>query len=127
MKVTFKSPFDAWAFAAKLKEQTRQGDDDFQGIHCRPCRTRNEQDKYIRMKSQLNKLNQDARARGCDSESYSLRNSGHIWKFLKNDSGKWLRVSEWTYDPPQEERQPQSEPESSVNPNSGNEPERSRP
>lgn len=126
MKVTFSSPFDARTFLAKVDENKKRGDDQFQNIRCRPCRTPNEQTRYTKMRIQLNKLNEDARVRGAaQRESYSLRNSGEIWKFSKDESGRWKRVTEWTFAPAQSESEPvtQMQPR---NPESGNESAESR-
>ena len=40
------------------------------------------------------RLNEDAKKQKLN-ESYSLRDDGNVWKFLKKDDGKWTREKNW--------------------------------
>lgn len=101
LKASFPSPFDARAFMAKVDAFKKQDttDKSLSDVICRPCRTRDEQARYAYTKNQVTKLNNEAKAAGVLTESYSARSDGQIWKYKKNDN-KWSRVTEWTFSDP---------------------------
>lgn len=41
------------------------------------------------------KLNAEAKSRHETNISYSIRESGAIWKFMKNSEAKWVRDADW--------------------------------
>ena len=105
VKVTFPTPFDARAFLAKVGETKKEEDcnETVTTIRCRPCRSQEEQNRHAKLRAQVRKLNQHATDLGLEEESYSLRQNGEIWKFTKTETGRWKRVTEWTYQPPSQE------------------------
>jgi hypothetical protein len=100
VKLTLPTPFDARAFLAKMEETRRNATEDaIKSLRCRPCRSHNDQIRHQSLSAKVHKLNQDAKASGNDTESYSLRSSGEIWKYAKCESGRWKRVIGWSVDP----------------------------
>lgn len=96
VKVTFSTPFDARIFLTKADELKNDEDDCIKKIRCRPCRSRDEQTRYLKLKAETKKLNDKARADGVhETESFSLRTNGQIWKFARMEDGSWKRVTEW--------------------------------
>lgn len=93
LKVSFGNPFDARAFQAKFQEAKSEDNPTTRGIRCRPGRTKAEQQQYSKLSSTVYNLNKDS----SDTESYSLRSNGQIWKFAKNNEGHWTRVSDWSH------------------------------
>ena len=96
MKVTFDSNFDARTFmscyeAAKSDETS---DKELSEIRIRPCRTKSEQTKYKAKLIKLREMNKTAKDDG-DQVSFSLRDNGNIWRYVKHNSGKWKRDTEW--------------------------------
>lgn len=113
MKLTFGSPFDARAFMARVSECKKNGDAEVKDIRCRPCRSPDEQKRYVVLSAQVHKLNQEALATSEETASYSLRNNGEVWKFTQDESSKWKRVTDWTFTPSssQESGNEEGEPE----------------
>ena len=112
MKVTFSTPFDARIFLTKAVELKNDEDDCIKKIRCRPCRSRDEQTRYLKLKAETRKLNEKARADGVhETESFSLRTSGQIWKYARSADGSWKRVTEW---------ESTLSPDNAVNEKSGN-------
>ncbi|ELT89710.1 hypothetical protein CAPTEDRAFT_193703 [Capitella teleta] len=76
----------------------------------RPCRGSEEQVRYLKQKEETWKLNDNAKKNGVhESESFSLRNNGEIWKYIKHNDGKWKRVAEWKRRPTPQEGQDQGQ------------------
>lgn len=92
IKVTFPSPFDARTFEARYFQEKDR--DDVSNIRIRPCRSKEEQKIYAERRSKVFQLNKGAREANLN-ESHSLRPSGDIWKFFKNENGKWVRDRDW--------------------------------
>lgn len=99
LKATFQSQFDARIFLAKVEEANKNASDSEPKIRCRPCRTHQEQAKYASLSKKVRKLNDDARTNRAN-ESFSIRRNGDVWKFVKRESGKWIRDTDWTFSPP---------------------------
>lgn len=99
MKLTFSSPFDARAFMARVSECKKNGDEEVKDLRCRPCRSPDEQKRYVVLSARVHKLNQDALTKSEETASYSLRNNGEIWKFAKDENNKWKRVTDWKLEP----------------------------
>jgi hypothetical protein len=100
LKMSFPTPFDARTFMAKLeayKKDARENDP-FLKVRCRPCRSPEEQARHAVYSKEARKLNEAAKANGIETESYSLRKNGDIWKFAKT-SDHWKRVPEWVFKP----------------------------
>ena len=91
MRVTFGSNFDARTFLSRFENK---GNDDVPSIQVRPYRSKEEQMNYNKHKKKLKDLNDAAKEAGDDC-SYSLRNNGAIWKFIKVGENKWRRDDSW--------------------------------
>lgn len=98
IRATFPSQFDARAFLARIEEERKKNDGSLPSIRVRPCRTRDEQAKHAKVSKQVNKMNEDAKKAG-NTESYSIRLNGEVWKFVKTESGRWERDSDWKFKP----------------------------
>jgi len=93
LKVSFQTVFDARAFMSRI-DACRKNSDDTDGmskLKCRPCRSHEEQKRFLKLIKEVRSLNDGAK----DGESYSLRQDCEIWKFAKNESGHWVRVPDW--------------------------------
>lgn len=97
LKASFPSPFDARTFIAKVDAYKKEenADPSLARIRCRPCRTRDEQARYVSARADVKKLNDDAKSAGLVQVSYSLRSNGEVWKFEKSGD-TWTRVKDWT-------------------------------
>jgi hypothetical protein len=94
MKVTFASNFEARTFLNRFEEN--KSNENVTSVWTRPYRTKEDQMQYSKNKKQVKELNDAAKEAGNDTRcSYSLRNNGVIWKFVKAD-GKWRRDENWT-------------------------------
>ena len=96
LKLSFTSSFDARAFMARYS-QARQNDPELPRYRLRSGKSKEEWSAFKKHLTLANKLNEDAR-KNKDDVSYSVRDNGQIWKFAKNDSGAWRRVSDWVPD-----------------------------
>ena len=100
IKVSFPTPFDARIFLSKAEELRNDENESVKRIRCRPCRSTEEQVRYLKQKEENRKLNENAKANGVhERESFSLRNNGQIWKYVKHDDGKWKRQTDWKQAP----------------------------
>ncbi|ELU02920.1 hypothetical protein CAPTEDRAFT_189951, partial [Capitella teleta] len=107
LRVTFSSPFDARVFRARFVEHRKADEnaddtkgvnaDDSKGVHVRTSRNDSEQEKYRKNKDIVRKLNDDAKRADLSNISFSLRDNLAIWKFEKDDEGKWKRTQDWSY------------------------------
>lgn len=95
LKMTFPSSFDARAFRSKFVESTKPETSPFHSLKCRPGRTKEEQEHHRKRSDAAYKMNKDAKDAG-DNASYSVRESGEIWKFVQNDNQKWIRERDWS-------------------------------
>ena len=94
LKVSFAHQFDARTFCARFEEK-RRAKDDIPNWRVRISRTKEEQAAFIKKNNVVFKLNEDAKAAKLN-ESYSLRNDGSVWKFVKQPDSSWKRDSEWS-------------------------------
>jgi len=93
LKVSFPTNFDARAFRASFNNR-RKTHNDLPNWRLRGHRTRSEQalfEKNSRTTFQLNSAAKEAKL----NESYSLRDDGSVWKFVKQENGKWKREKDW--------------------------------
>jgi hypothetical protein len=99
LRVTFSSPFDARVFRARFVEHRKADEnaDDTKGVHVRASRNESEREKYRKNKDIVRKLNDDAKQADLSNISFSLRDNLAIWKFEKDDEGKWKRTQDWSY------------------------------
>ena len=93
LKVSFASSFDARAFMSRYG-QTRRTDSEMPRLKLRSGKSQDEWQTYKKNATLAYKLNQEARDKGEDI-SFSTRDNGEIWKFAKNESGAWRRVTDW--------------------------------
>jgi hypothetical protein len=100
LKVTFANSFDARSFLARPDERRKTGADNdaLMKLHMRSGRSKEEQVRYKRLKADTHKLNLDAKKDGLQV-SFSVRDNGKIWKYVKDDSGRWERATDWSYSP----------------------------
>jgi hypothetical protein len=57
-------------------------------------KTKQVRDAYAKSKIAAKKLNYESTDANC---SFSLRDNGSIWKYVKGDDGKWKRDQGWSY------------------------------
>lgn len=95
LKVSFGSAFDARAFQSKFSEAKKSDNPKIREVRCRPGRTKAEHEKFAKLSTTVYQLNQQA----SEGESYSLRLNGQIWKFSKDEEGRWKRVADWSHSP----------------------------
>ena len=94
LKVSFSSPFDAKAFCARFKEE--KGDhEEFSNLRVHPWRTKEEHMTFKKNSDIAFKLNKEAKENG-DTISFSVRDTGAIWKYQKDENGKWTKVQDWS-------------------------------
>ena len=93
LKLTFPSNFDARKFKAKF-DQLKSEKKDIPNIRMRLGKTKQEREMYARNKQTAKKLNEDTKDTKC---SFSLRENGSIWRFVKGDDGKWKRDRDWSH------------------------------
>ena len=93
LKVTFPSQFDARAFRARYDEAKKEKAA-VPNLRLRPGKSAEERKNYAEKKKLVTKMNKEAQEAGA-SHSFSLRESGEIWKFQQSDDGNWRRVKEW--------------------------------
>jgi len=101
LKATFPSEFDARLFLAKVEANNNDNNNaDNAPIRCRPCRTRNEQSRYLAVRDKVRRLNNNALENSLN-ESFSIRHNGDVWRFAK-ENGNWKRDPSWKISSPQE-------------------------
>jgi hypothetical protein len=93
LKLTFSSNFDARKFIAKF-DQLKSEKQELPNIRMRLGKTKQERDAYAKSKVAAKKLNDESTDANC---SFSLRDNGSIWKFVKGGDGKWKRDQDWSY------------------------------
>ena len=94
LRVSFDSQFDARAFKSKFDE-LKQTESIPPNVRVRLARSKAEQDLHASNIKLARGLNEKAKKDNADY-SFSVRDSGEIWKFQKNEEGVWRRVREWT-------------------------------
>ena len=99
LKLTFANSFDARAFRTRFeaKRKSKSNDELLKKLRMREGRNKEEQTLYKRLSTEAYKLNMNAKAGG-ELVSYSVRNTGKIWKYAKLESGKWERVTNWIHE-----------------------------
>lgn len=100
MKISFQTAFDARAFQTKVEEAKKSDSLTQSTIKCRPGRTKEEQAKHTKLSKTVYELNTSAKQKDSPVESFSLRQNGQIWKFQLSENGKWIRATDWQYQPP---------------------------
>lgn len=100
LKVTFASPFEARTFRAKYDEKKKIDAGTVPKLRMRAGRNEDEQALFKKLNMEAYKLN--AAAKSADQNaSFSVREHGVIWKFMKNDRGKWVHDQDWSNAKPQ--------------------------
>jgi len=95
LKVSFPSAFDARTFQSRIDTYKESSTDEaLTKLRCRPCRTREEQAKFSALSKEVKKLNEAAN----EGESFSIRQNGEVWKFIK-DNDHWKRAMNWNFSP----------------------------
>ncbi|ELU03490.1 hypothetical protein CAPTEDRAFT_192655 [Capitella teleta] len=90
MVVTFDSIFDARTFMSRF-DDSKSDDDVSTPIKIRPYRTREDQTMYKKKLEMARELNKKAKDES-PKISFSLRNNGCIWKYIKEAArNKWRR------------------------------------
>ena len=93
LKVTFPSQFEARTFRARYDE-AKKDNVEVPKLRLRPGKSAEELKNYSEKKKLVTSMNKEAQEAEA-SHSFSLRESGEIWKFQKGDDGHWHRVKEW--------------------------------
>lgn len=99
LKVSFPSHFDARKFKSSFEENNRNVSTDdaaLPNLRIRFNRTKDEHATFKRNSDVAFKLNKEAETKK-ENFSFSVRDNGDLWKFQKEDSGKWRRVKEWSH------------------------------
>lgn len=92
LKVTFPTAFDARAFRAKYEEV--KGKEGVPSHRVRNGRNKDQQALFKKNSAIAYKLNDEAKKTNSNA-SYSLRDNGEVWKFSKQENGKWIREEQW--------------------------------
>ena len=93
LKVSFPTAFDARSFIARY-DQFRRENRDENPLRIRQSKTKEEQAVFSKGSKLAYELNTKARQDNLP-ESYSLRDNGAVWKFVKASDGKWRRDRDW--------------------------------
>ncbi|ELU10196.1 hypothetical protein CAPTEDRAFT_201698 [Capitella teleta] len=93
LKVTFSSVFASGVFRSRFNEMKKEYET-LRRISLRPGRTKEEHEEYKNSVTIANKLNDEAN-KSENNTSYSVRDNGAVWKYEKNNDGKWSRVADW--------------------------------
>lgn len=95
LKVTFANPFDARSFRAKYDEKKKTDPGTIPILRMRAGRNEEDQALFKKLNTDAHKLNVAAKSSG-QNASFSVREHGVIWKFVKNENGKWMHDREWS-------------------------------
>ncbi|ELU03510.1 hypothetical protein CAPTEDRAFT_185844 [Capitella teleta] len=96
MIVTFDSIFDARTFMSRFDDSKSDDDVLTPPIKILLYRTREDQTMYKKKLEMARELNKKAKDES-PNISFSLRNNGCIWKYIKDaDCNKWRRDLEWS-------------------------------
>ena len=95
LKVSFPSDFDARKFKSRF-EQMKHEKKDIPDIRVRSSKTKEERENFSKNSKITHELNKEAKDAGGDY-SFSLRENGSIWKFVKGEDGRWKRDKEWSH------------------------------
>ncbi|ELT97579.1 hypothetical protein CAPTEDRAFT_207974 [Capitella teleta] len=97
MVMTFDSNFDAHTFMSQFDDSKSDDDVSTLPIKIRPYRTREDQTMYKKKLEMARELNKKAKDESPNT-SFSLRNNGCIWKYIKDAAcNKWRRDPEWFF------------------------------
>ena len=94
LMLSFGSSFDARAFKSRFEHCKAEKKDGLPNLRLRLGKTKEERVLFKHSAKLCHKLNQESKAQG--NESYSLKDDGSIWKYIKADSGTWKREKSWT-------------------------------
>lgn len=100
LKISFPSHFDARKFKSSFEEIKKNDSADdvaLPNLRIRFNRTKEEHAAFKKNSDIAFKLNQGAKTKK-ENCSFSVRDNGELWKFQKEDGGKWRRVKEWSHD-----------------------------
>ena len=97
LKVSFGCRFEARTFCSRFNEaKSNKANKEIQNLRVHAWRGKEEHATYVKSRDIAFKLNEEARKAGRnDYESYSVRENGDMWKFTKDEHGKWNRVQDW--------------------------------
>ena len=99
IKASFSTEFDARKFKASYNEARNNETPNLPSVRVRRCRTKEEETMYKSKIKRLKELNDLAKEEG-NATSFSLKDNGLIWKYVKdNQSGKWRRDVKWSEEP----------------------------
>ncbi|ELU11758.1 hypothetical protein CAPTEDRAFT_198633 [Capitella teleta] len=93
LKVTFETEFDVRPFRSRC-DQNKRTSEEFPNIRIRQCRNAEEQKTFgkgLERAKEMNKAAKDTRV----EYNFSVLDDGQIWKFEKDEQGKWKRDAEW--------------------------------
>ena len=106
LKISFPTAFDARTFVSRYG-QFRKENRNEPCLRIRGSKTKEEQAVFSKNSKIAHELNQEARTKKLP-ESYSLRDNGTIWKFMKGpNDGIWRRDREWQLPSGNDNRTPQ--------------------
>lgn len=94
LKATFPSPFDARTFIARYDQKRRENTENLPKLKIRSSKTKAEQAAFSQGSKLAFALNKKAKDDGLP-ESFSLRDDGSVWKFVKSENGRWRREDDW--------------------------------
>ncbi|ELT99334.1 hypothetical protein CAPTEDRAFT_197153 [Capitella teleta] len=95
LKMTFFSKFDARAFLSKVSEAKKVDSSTLPKLRCQLGQTKYEQKKHRKLSQMTFNLNNEAKKAGTNA-SFSVRDSGEIWKFASNYEEIWTRDHQWS-------------------------------
>ena len=96
LKVSFTNHFEARAFRARVEEMRKGDTETIPKWRMRTSRTKEEQTAFAAKHEKVFKLNEEAKAAN-SGESFSLREDGSVWKFIKQENGHWKRDQSWSF------------------------------
>ena len=95
MKVSFPNAFDARAFCSSFEGARKTDNENLPKIRVRMSRSKEDQALFKKNIALVRKLNEESKVK-TPNVSFSLRDNLSIWKFTKNDQGKWIRDAKWS-------------------------------
>ena len=95
LMLSFGSSFDARAFKSRYEHCKTEKKVGLPSLRLRIGKTKEEREHFKQSASLCHRLNQDAKTAKRD-ESFSLRDNGSVWKYVKCENGAWKRVKSWT-------------------------------
>ena len=93
LRIAFPTSFDARTFKAEVERLVKE-ETGVPKLRVRSGKTKEERKKFAANAKTTHKLNVEAKSAG-SSVSFSLRDNGDVWKFVKSKEGQWKRDHEW--------------------------------